>query len=357
MQIHLVGGFLGSGKTTAIIAAAQSLIAQGLRVGIITNDQGKYLVDTGFFQLADLPTVEVTGGCFCCNYDDLDARIDQLSAADTDVIFAESVGSCADLVATVIKPLQELGKNAKTPASFSVFTDCRLLRLRLLGEALPFNDDVNYIFDQQIEEAALLVVNKIDLLTAERLSSLKTLAAERYADKNVLFQSTLAQGGVDAWLAHIQSGQAALPGRSLDIDYQRYGAGEARLAWLDQTLTLDLPTGQNAHALLTALLEDFLAELRAENAAIGHLKLLAQNEAGEGCKISLTTLEEPGWQRRIPEMRGGQLQLLVNARVEMEAERLNAVFFAALQRRGVKAQTMNNAYFHPAQPNPTHRTS
>ena len=29
MQFHLVGGFLGSGKTTAIIQAARSLVSQG----------------------------------------------------------------------------------------------------------------------------------------------------------------------------------------------------------------------------------------------------------------------------------------------------------------------------------------
>jgi G3E family GTPase len=35
-----VGGFLGAGKTTALVAAARELIRRGLRVGIITNDQG-----------------------------------------------------------------------------------------------------------------------------------------------------------------------------------------------------------------------------------------------------------------------------------------------------------------------------
>ncbi len=193
MRVHLVGGFLGSGKTTAIIAAAKQLIAKGQRVGIVTNDQGKYLVDTGFFQLADLPTVEVSGGCFCCNFDDLDARLEQLAASSKpDVIFAESVGSCADLVATVIKPLLELRMLEFTPASLSVFTDSRLLRLRLLDEPMPFNEDVCYIFDKQIEEAGLLVVNKIDLLTSQRFEDLNLMVAQRYPAKPILFQNSLA---------------------------------------------------------------------------------------------------------------------------------------------------------------------
>lgn len=48
MKLHLVGGFLGSGKTTAIINAAKKLMKDGKRVGVITNDQGRYLVDTAF---------------------------------------------------------------------------------------------------------------------------------------------------------------------------------------------------------------------------------------------------------------------------------------------------------------------
>ncbi len=154
MQLHIVGGFLGSGKTTAILTAARSLMAQGKKVGIITNDQGRFLVDTAFFRLANLPAVEVTGGCFCCHYDDLDARVNELIAAQApDVIFAESVGSCADLVATVVRPLLELRPEGEPPASFSVFTDSRLLRLYLKGESLPFCEEVLYIFRKQIEEA------------------------------------------------------------------------------------------------------------------------------------------------------------------------------------------------------------
>ena len=45
-QYYMIGGFLGAGKTTAVSALAQHLTAAGLRVGLITNDQGSELVDT-----------------------------------------------------------------------------------------------------------------------------------------------------------------------------------------------------------------------------------------------------------------------------------------------------------------------
>ena len=146
MQLHLVGGFLGSGKTTAIVQAAKILMAAGNKVGVVTNDQGKYLVDTAFIHLADLPAVEVGGGCFCCNYNDLNGQLRNLiREAKPDVVFAESVGSCADIVATVVKPLLTLGDEHIQPGSFSVFVDSRLYLHHLLGESLPFSEDVVYI--------------------------------------------------------------------------------------------------------------------------------------------------------------------------------------------------------------------
>jgi G3E family GTPase len=49
MKLHLVGGFLGSGKTTAIGGAARELVRRGVSVGVVTNDQGGLLVDTAAF--------------------------------------------------------------------------------------------------------------------------------------------------------------------------------------------------------------------------------------------------------------------------------------------------------------------
>ncbi len=356
MNLHLVGGFLGSGKTTAIIHAAQALMARGQRVGVITNDQGKYLVDTDFFRLADLPAVEVSGGCFCCNYDDLDARLAQLiDTARPDVIFAESVGSCADIVATVVKPLLQLGHEGVSPSSFSVFADGRLLRRRLLGQDLPFSDDVVYIFDKQIEEAGLVVVNKSDLLNKSAADEVHALLSQHYPDKPYLLQSSLTVAGILPWLDKLQSGSLALPTTSLDIDYSRYGAGEAQLAWLDEQVSLRFPAGQG-RSLVQKALAYLLAALNERQAGIGHLKFILQADGiPGGVKLSFTTLAEPGWEAKIPEIAGEEAGLLVNARVEMDAIDLKAMLKDALAQSGLQFTTHSEMAFHPPQPAPTHR--
>jgi Ni2+-binding GTPase involved in maturation of urease and hydrogenase len=358
VELHLVGGFLGSGKTTAIISATRQLLADGNTVGVVTNDQGKYLVDTAFMRLEDLPSVEVSGGCFCCNYDDLNDHLLQLiDEVNPDVIFAESVGSCADIVATVVKPLLTIGDARLKPSSFSVFVDSRLYWHHLAGNPLPFSEDVVYIFEKQIEEAGLLVINKIDLLVAAGLAQLETLLEAQPSQVPYRFQNSLQEESLSGWLERIRQPGGYRPGSSLEIDYARYGHGEAHMAWLDETLLLRVPEGQ-ARQVVIDFFQNLLELLRAAEVAIGHLKFILQSGA-VSAKISFTAVDEPGWQAAIPPLPGGEARLLVNARVEAQAEDLRRYFQEALQLTQASYrfsyQEEAVSFFHPGQPKPTHR--
>jgi Ni2+-binding GTPase involved in maturation of urease and hydrogenase len=361
VDLHLVGGFLGSGKTTAIIGAVKVLLDQGKKVGVITNDQGKYLVDTAFFRFSNVPTVEVTGGCFCCNYDDLDERLDQLAeAVRPDVIFAESVGSCADIVATVVKPLISLRRRDTALTSFSVFADSRLLRMRLLGLDLPFNEDVIYIFDKQIEEASLLVINKTDLLPAGQDQELAVLARSHFPNKQYIFQDSRQPAQVQHWLEVLDSTPYDFQSRPLEVDYARYGAGEARLAWLDEKLVLKVLSGK-AGALLVNLIRAVLDALQEQHLSIGHLKFFIQSGEKE-VKVSFPTLPEDDWEDQVGCFDGSdEIQLLINGRIEVKASILKDLIQAALEKVANSFQVEINQveidYFHPGFPRPTHRMS
>lgn len=354
MQLHLVGGFLGSGKTTAIMSAARELIAQHKTVGIITNDQGKYLVDTSFFKYSEIPTVEVTGGCFCCNYTDLDTHLDELvDLVHPDVIFAESVGSCTDLVATVIKPMLSLRSSHMGPASFSVFVDSRMLYLHLKGNALPFADDIVYIFRKQIEEAALVIINKADLLSEQKKTEVIDLFRQVYLHKEFLFQNSLALNGTNQWLQKISNTDSSLPLTSLEIDYQRYGAGEAQLAWLDEEWTIQVADG-NGSAVIKQLLERIAAALHQQAVPIGHLKFLIRDGTVQ-TKVSLTALEQPGWLDDLPQLSGSKINLLINGRVQMVPDQFIDLVNNALKSNEVLSEVVHSNAFHPGYPQPTHR--
>ena len=180
----------------------------------MTNEQGKHLVDTGLFQSEALPALEVTGGCICCHLDDFNERVNELiSQFNPEVIFAESVGSCTDLVATVVKPLKEIRRDFDAPTSLSVFTDARLFYRHLNGMEMPFSDGVVYIFEKQLEESELIVVNKIDLLDGDKAASIVELAKKKYPAKKIRVQNSLDRAQVVGWLDILDSGpEAAAPG-------------------------------------------------------------------------------------------------------------------------------------------------
>src|SRR5438128_12354137 len=109
LRFILIGGFLGAGKTTTMARLARFYRNRGQRVGLVTNDQAQDLVDTTSLRAQGFPVAEVAGACFCCRFDDLVGKVGDLEKdRRPDVIVAEPVGSCTDLVATVVQPLRDL---------------------------------------------------------------------------------------------------------------------------------------------------------------------------------------------------------------------------------------------------------
>lgn len=66
MRLLLFTGFLGSGKTTLILALARQAALQRARVCVLVNEVGEVGIDGEVLRLGELEVVEITGGCICC---------------------------------------------------------------------------------------------------------------------------------------------------------------------------------------------------------------------------------------------------------------------------------------------------
>jgi len=353
MDLHILGGFLGSGKTTAIASALKVLLAQGRRIGVITNDKGRHMVDTAFLGMSGVPIAEVPGGCFRCNYGDFQERIAELQReARPDVLFAESVGSCVDLVGPVLTPLTALSLDGGPPrVTYTVFADIRLLRRYLAGLALPFSDNVVYIFAQQLEEAGIVVANKADLVSDEVGRTVMAQLSQRFPKKALLLQTSLTPDGVMPWLELLANPRPLPP--ALALDYGPYVAGAAELAWFDERLRFTPPSGQ-ARATVVRVLDAILGGLRRENHPLAHLKVAVQDAAGLA-KLSFTEPDGADWQAAVPALDGGgPVTLLVNARVQMEPGALQALIAQALAdtlgRAGIAFTTTGPTAYAPQVP-------
>ena len=376
MQLHLVGGFLGSGKTTAIRSACELLRSRGRRPAVVTNDQGEVLVDTRLLAGAGVATAEVTGGCFCCRYPELVERIAALAAEGADHLFAEAVGSCVDLVRTVLNPLLRRREVALEAVTFSVLADARLLSDYLAGRPLPFSlPALHYLFERQLAEAPLLVATKADLLGSEA-GAREQLAATLQAGfprQRLLVQDSRTAAGVAPWLQHL-AGTGAIPELlpGVEVDYDRYGAAEAALAWNDRELELTGVQGCATEAA-RAVIDRVAAALHRRHAAVGHLKFLIRDHYRDA-KVSITgadlrncTLRSATWRDQLPALSGDRVTIIVNARVEMDATDLERLIdetvaeaISSLTGGGdatcaARVATRRHSAFHPAYPEPVYR--
>lgn len=355
MLIHLIGGFLGGGKTTAIQQACNVLRTDRRRVGVITNDQGTQLVDTQFLKGMAVPTEEVVGSCFCCNYPAFENHVMQLDERDKpEILFAESVGSCTDLVATIIRPLKQFHPTIQV--ALSVFADAEVFPVLVAGSSL-FKDSVNYIYKKQLEEADLLVLSKCDRLSGHQRQQLEETLAKYYADKVVLFQNSYDETHIRHWLQTATEVQQSWR-KALAIDYAQYGAGEAELAWLNQQLHINNKNGHAARA--TKLLIDCLYHaILVEDLPIGHLKFLYQDGDRQE-KVSFTSGSATGQESSVITDASSQtVALLINARVQTSPEHLQYLVHRAIeqaeQELGCTITVRSQEAFMPGFPKPSHR--
>ncbi|MFI5124110.1 MAG: GTP-binding protein [Chitinophagales bacterium] len=351
MKIHLLSGFLGSGKTTAIQSACRILLDKGIRTAVITNDQGIRLVDADLFKHLGIPGRQVMNGCFCCNYQDLDRQIQSLEdSIAPEVIFAESVGSCTDIIATVLKPLRLFRQDEKV--TLSVFADALLLHMLLVDGNELFDESVSYIYFKQLEESTLLVINKTDLLNPDQFLKLSRILSDKFPDKILHYQKSMDNDQVAQWIAILdRSACVAIPG-SLEMDYQVYGEGEAKLAWLDQEIVIE-SADETADRGAVRLMQDIHERVVASHFPIGHLKFLLNGDE----KFSFTSTS--GSEMNLKTVPALSATLLLNARVQTEPEILSLLVSDSLnelEKQGeFKVRVRTHSAFQPGFPRPTHR--
>jgi G3E family GTPase len=359
LRFVMVGGFLGAGKTTTLACLARYYTDRGQRVGLVTNDQAADLVDTMSLRAQGLPVEEVAGACFCCRFDDLVDKVGRLETGERpDVILAEPVGSCTDLVATVVQPLRDLyGQRfevAPYPVLFKPSHGLRILR----GESgAGFSPKAAYIFTKQLEEADAIVINRIDEIDAPTLAEVSALVAQNYPGVPVLKMSARTGQGLDALTALLDQ-QGHFGQRLLSIDYDTYAEGEAELGWLnaDVRVRADQPFD------LDALLLDVIGRLREEcvraKAEVAHLKAIGLHEVSFGVANLVSSASGP--ELSLPSRgRVKEAELIVNARVACDPvwleERVRRTVTAACQARQAKAEFRSVQSFRPGRPQPTHR--
>ena len=360
----MIGGFLGAGKTTAVGKLAHRLTEEGFRVGLITNDQGRNLVDTAMLRSQGFATEEISGGCFCCRFDSLVEAAERLTASNRpDVFIAEPVGSCTDLAATVTYPLRRMYQDDFTVAPISVLVDpIRAQRIFGLAKGGSFSQKVLYIYQKQIEEADIVVISKSDLLDDAKLKALREAIVTKYPGKEVLSASSRTGQNLDVWFSRVMDAQQSAR-TAMKVDYLIYADGEALLGWLNCTVQLEAKRAFDSNKFLTQLAKEIQKRLAAQNSEVAHMKMTlspADSLSGEIAGINVVRndfVPELSFELEAPVKSG---QLIINLRAEAAPDVLGAAVREGLEAAAKKFPTLKTTvdhleHFRPGKPTPTHR--
>ncbi|XZE52233.1 GTP-binding protein [Planctomycetaceae bacterium SH139] len=355
----MIGGFLGAGKTTMIAKLANQFRQAGKNVVIVTNDQAADLVDTLMLRSQGFQVGEVAGSCFCCNFNELTGTVEQLAAESRpDVILAEPVGSCTDLVATVIRPLEQLYEQPFEIAPFGVIIKPSH-GFRILGrnDRRGFSPQAEYIFRKQLEEADFIMINRIDELPAEEAAEIAQLLETEFPTTPVLQVSAKTGAGFPEICDFLQR-QDVTGQRLMEVDYDVYAEGEAELGWLNCQVKLSADSPFSLDDYLLQLLGEIKTNAVADDAEVAHLKVIGMADGKTAVANLVSNANDPvvslaaNWQ-------GTAAELVINARIAMDPEILSQIVQAAVEHvadaNAVTAKVDALQSFRPGRPVPTHR--
>jgi G3E family GTPase len=353
-RIAIIGGFLGAGKTTIINKVAKALMEKDRKVAIITNDQGEALVDTKYCNAMGVEVAEVLRGCFCCRFPDfmLSAR-GLVGSKGPDVILAEPVGSCTDLLATVVAPLRVLYPKEFTVAPLMILVDSE----RVVEKGYDPQKVGDYLRKHQIMEAEFVVLSKTDKVTAEELDEIRDIIREMNPQANIITYSSITGRGLDKVLEIITSDSISdkMP---VNIDYDIYAQAEAELGWYNGTYRLHARDRLDSYDLATKVLRNVAAQYGSDD--IAHAKIMLESPKSAlkmSAVLGSLTVDNVSGSRYAE----GNVVITVNARIVTSPERLREVIRSSMQKAieqsGLALEGFEDDCFSPSRPDPTHRMS
>ena len=191
MKVSQIAGFLGSGKTTAVMKIVGELMKRGHKIAIIVNDVGEINVDAKFIESHGLKAKEIAGGCICCQiagtFSETLAKLHD--SYNPEIVIVEPSGVA---IPWGLKRAAEYSE-AKTDMVVEhapVITLVDATRIDLLVKA------VKRLVETQIREADVCFVNKVDAASATEIAKTEQLVREINPKAEVAYMSSETGEGI-----------------------------------------------------------------------------------------------------------------------------------------------------------------
>jgi len=332
-KFMILSGFLGAGKTTAMIALSRHFEREGIRTHIIANDLGASdNVDAKFTALEGCCVMELGGDCICYQTENL---VDKLRRAfdyeGAQLVMSDIPGCSVGGLEHVYFKLDREYPGEFELAPMAAMTDPIRLRGLVPGASpLRLPEEVLFLFRAQMREADALVLNKIDLLDPEERERYLRFLSENFPGKPLFAISARTGEGIGKLAEYLRDSAAPLEWRDAGGNSDAYAAAEEQLSWYNRQFYIWRETPFDGNAFCLALMGAISEELTHAGANVPHLKLFAQSEDSGACKLSLLGVEYEIERDRMLAGRCAGLSVLINARAACHSQALAAIMDHAL---------------------------
>ena len=338
-KFAVFSGFLGSGKTTTMMALTQYYTAHHGKAAMISNDlgEGVTLADHRLATLSGVNASEITDECICFCHDVLTERLNAYYDDGCELVISDIPGFGVGALEHVYHGLTKGFPGEYELAPFTVLIEpvnVRRLQAGLSGgeDAIgKIYDDAVFILRAQLREADLIVLNKCDLLAAEEAASCRQWLAKQYPQAEVIAISAKTGEGLEALSLALKNGKASL--QHPDIDYDDENLQNAMDCLTEYYLQYHAEVCCNdfdGTAYLADMARMVQAELLAEGCEIPHLKLLAWEPEGDFGKVDLLGIDRPIEITRRFERPSTGIAVVLNANAACPAEKLEKVMMDAV---------------------------
>ena len=284
-KFAVFSGFLGAGKTTAMMALTKWHSENRGKAAMITNDLGSAgLADNRFAKLSGCNAAEISGDCICYVNEQLMELLNSLYDAGCELVVSDIPGFGVGALEHVYHGLTEKFPGACELGPFTVLVEPRTVKLLREG----FDGDLLYILNTQLVEADLIVLNKIDTIDEEEKAACADWLRAQYPQAALICISARTGENLPALSRALTEGKASM--HRPDIGY----GGEAFTKIMDQVCEYNIQyfatvccDSFDGNAYLLALAEGVKAAVRALGAEMPHMKLLAWTPEGEYAKADL----------------------------------------------------------------------
>lgn len=167
MEIIIVGGFLGSGKTTTLNHLIKDALNHDLKTALIINEFGKMSVDSHLIE-PTIPISEIVAGCICCAMkSNVSQQLHEIYLEhQPDLVFIECSG-IAEPLAVVDACLTPVLAPITTIRSMLGIIDAKFYE-----KIETYPRDIQALFYEQLSHCSTLFVNKIDIADFNQVARL-----------------------------------------------------------------------------------------------------------------------------------------------------------------------------------------